>query len=190
MYPIAVLLNRSKGVQPAYLEPQLPRDERMISSRMTVSGSGKGVQIPEGWGGPALRRPAVQVARRPECTGSGPGGAQVIKDMVGLVLCSTDAEANNLGIFLEHALNLMARWRVRPRSAAAGHWRRAPRPGRPPLACAPALRCGGSSRAAALGLQPPKGCSGRLCRASSAVRHVLASIDLAHVQSWPTSMTS
>lgn len=38
---------------------------------------------------------------------------QVIKDMVELVLCSTDAEAANLGIFLQHTLSLMARWRVR-----------------------------------------------------------------------------
>ena len=33
--------------------------------------------------------------------------------MVELVLCSTDAEAANLGLFLQHTLSLMAHWRVR-----------------------------------------------------------------------------
>lgn len=35
--------------------------------------------------------------------------------MVELVLCSTDAEAANLGLFLQHTLSLMAHWRVRNR---------------------------------------------------------------------------
>ncbi len=37
----------------------------------------------------------------------------MIKDMVDLVLCSTDAEAANLGIFLQHTLATVSRWRVR-----------------------------------------------------------------------------
>lgn len=38
--------------------------------------------------------------------------AQIMKDMVKLVLCSTDSEATNIGIFLQHALSRIARWRV------------------------------------------------------------------------------
>lgn len=45
---------------------------------------------------------------------SGWVAVQVIKDMVALVLCSTDAEANNLGIFLQHTMTLMSHWRVCP----------------------------------------------------------------------------
>jgi len=40
---------------------------------------------------------------------------KVIKDMVALVLCSTDAEANNLGIFLQHTMTLMSHWREDPK---------------------------------------------------------------------------
>lgn len=42
-----------------------------------------------------------------------PQRQQVLKDMAELVLCCTDAEASNLGLFLQHTLSLMAHWRVR-----------------------------------------------------------------------------
>ena len=49
----------------------------------------------------------VKVATRVAAAG------QVIKDMVELVLCSTDAEASNMGLFFQHSLTTVARWRVR-----------------------------------------------------------------------------
>lgn len=43
--------------------------------------------------------------------------------MVELVLCSTDAEAANLGLFLQHTLGLMAHWRVRSQFPIRGDLR-------------------------------------------------------------------